>query len=549
MQRNYLLMKILKSTYFLLFVIVLIAAFLRFYNLGTNPAGIHADEADTGYTAYSLIHTSKDPYGYKWPLQFKGQANNYRGPLYTYSVIPSVLIFGLSPFSERLPSAVFGTLTTIVIFFLAKNLFKTRETGLTAAFLMAINPWSIQISRTGLEVGLSLFLVLLGTTLFLYHNNKKNSSLLLFSAIAFGLSFFSYHSAKIFVPLVIPILFFYKWQDIRNNIKIYTIFLGVVLFFYSVMLYLAFFNFGATEFNNVSIFNSQEAGKFVNSQRHLTLAPLQLSSIFRNKPEYYYQNFVTGLLNPFSVNYLFLNGDSSLDKALGNYGEYHIFELPFFLIGSYFIIRRKKKEATLLLLLTLASVVPGAITKNGYYTYRDINLLPIPILVSAFGLKNLIPLILKNRKLIPYSMVFIIICTVFFTRFFYILFFEYPVYSYSWWGGTQKNVVRYLNENKISKSVFIHGGFDWPIIYAFYNKIDPVIFQNSYLNQKDGRFKIYNITFGNIFNENSSLIPEKELQNKSLYIFPSNYFKDSPSVAEFKSPDGVNVETRIYETK
>ena len=53
-----------------LIVIVLLASFLRLWQLGEIPSGIHADEADTGYSAYSILKTGKTQYADFNPLMF-----------------------------------------------------------------------------------------------------------------------------------------------------------------------------------------------------------------------------------------------------------------------------------------------------------------------------------------------------------------------------------------------------------------------------------------------------------------------------------------------
>ncbi|KKQ38117.1 MAG: hypothetical protein US53_C0001G0022 [Candidatus Woesebacteria bacterium GW2011_GWA1_37_7] len=47
---------------YILLLIILLAAFLRFWKLGSYPA-LNADEAAIGYNAYSLLETGKDEHG------------------------------------------------------------------------------------------------------------------------------------------------------------------------------------------------------------------------------------------------------------------------------------------------------------------------------------------------------------------------------------------------------------------------------------------------------------------------------------------------------
>ena len=95
-----------------LVLIIVLAAFLRFYQLGVNPPGLNWDETAHGYNAYSILKTGRDEYGYFMPLSFRS-FDDYKPPLYTYLVVPSVAIFGLNSFAVRFPSALLGVLAVL----------------------------------------------------------------------------------------------------------------------------------------------------------------------------------------------------------------------------------------------------------------------------------------------------------------------------------------------------------------------------------------------------------------------------------------------------
>ena len=123
---------------FYLIVIIFLAIILRVVLLNEVPNGFYSDEASIGYNAYSILKTGKDEHGMLLPLYFKA-FGEYKNPVYIYSVIPFINIFGLNEFAVRLTSALFGTLTVIFTYFLAKELFHKRV-GLWAALFLAISP-------------------------------------------------------------------------------------------------------------------------------------------------------------------------------------------------------------------------------------------------------------------------------------------------------------------------------------------------------------------------------------------------------------------------
>src|SRR3989344_5692592 len=83
-----------------LFVILLIASILRLWKLDEVPVSLFGDELEVGYQAYSILKTGKDYYGNPWPIHFHSLAE-WRTPLYLYSAVPTVALFGISPLGVR----------------------------------------------------------------------------------------------------------------------------------------------------------------------------------------------------------------------------------------------------------------------------------------------------------------------------------------------------------------------------------------------------------------------------------------------------------------
>ncbi len=135
-----------KHTKIFLCIIVLIAAALRLNRLTDVPPGVNRDEASIGVTAYSLMTTGKDEYGRFLPLSFES-FGDWKLPLYIYTAIPFVKLFGLTELAVRLPSALAGVASVAAVYYLAHLLFASESIGLLAAFSLAVMPWHIHISR------------------------------------------------------------------------------------------------------------------------------------------------------------------------------------------------------------------------------------------------------------------------------------------------------------------------------------------------------------------------------------------------------------------
>src|SRR3990167_4478936 len=105
-----------------LILIVVVAGWLRFCRLGSVPPSLDWDEVSQAYNAESLLQTGRDEFGHSWPLSIQS-FNDYKPPVYTYLLIPVLKVFGKTEFAIRFPSALAGTLTVLVTYFLVQELF------------------------------------------------------------------------------------------------------------------------------------------------------------------------------------------------------------------------------------------------------------------------------------------------------------------------------------------------------------------------------------------------------------------------------------------
>ena len=137
----------------LLVGIIFLAAFFRFWQLTTVPPSLYWDEVSQGYNAYSIATTGKDEHQEAFPIARFQAFGDYKAPVNIYLTATSMLFLGKSDFAVRFPSALFGTLSVLVTFFLVYYLFYKNKLaqwyGLVAAFFLSISPWHIQLSQIG----------------------------------------------------------------------------------------------------------------------------------------------------------------------------------------------------------------------------------------------------------------------------------------------------------------------------------------------------------------------------------------------------------------
>lgn len=177
--------------------LLLFGAALRFVFLGDLPMGLNQDEASAGYEAWALLHSGMDRCGNSWPVLFESWGSG-QNVLYSYLSMPWIGLFGLNVWSIRLTAALCGTLSILLLYDLATNLFDQR-CGWWAAVFLAVCPWHIMASRWALESNLLPFFLLLGTVCLV--RGITRPVFLLGAAVSYALCFYAYGTAFFFLPL------------------------------------------------------------------------------------------------------------------------------------------------------------------------------------------------------------------------------------------------------------------------------------------------------------------------------------------------------------
>lgn len=364
----------------ILAIAVLLAVLTRGYKLGYAPAGLNADEAGQGYSAYSILKTGKDEFGKSFPILFRS-SGDFKTPVYTYLTIPSIAIFGLTPFSVRLSSAIFGVLTIPVLYLLIKELVRKQlsPVAAVAAILLAISPWHILYGRTAYECNLALFFFLSGCLSF--YMSLKRPWILIISAILFAVAIPSYHSERIVIPLMLVILFLRYGKTLLSGNHLRYLIIGAILAFVitlptlSIVRTPGFF----ARVDDLNIFTVNKPAGFLENYQGI------LEPIINNKQLLSIREFGFLYLSYFSPRYIFLLGDSGPRSSFPELSTFFVWQLPFYLYGLYLFIRKKElgelKFFTIVLLLV--TPVPAALTRDPYSTTRAFQMvIPLTIIIA-----------------------------------------------------------------------------------------------------------------------------------------------------------------------
>lgn len=373
--------------FFLLFFILVLSLSLRIPNLANYPSGFTPDEAAFGYNAFSLLKTGLDEWGmpaYELPVSNLKSFGDYKLPLYAFLDVPFVKLFGLNESSTRLPNAILGSLAVLSVYLLAFRLFKSRFVALSSAFLLAISPWGIGLSRGAFEANLAVFSLPLAIYAFL--SRKYFSALLMFV-----FSFYSYHSARFLVPPVLIACFAYQYLASHKMPRLSFSSLIALLFIPGL---LSLLGSGMSRAVDVGVFRPTDNWQALMADRFTAVKsgfPGILAKFYYAKPLPILLSISSNYLSYFSPQYLFSSGAGESTYGLvPNTGLLYLIELPLLMLFVYWAIKKPSLHAIFLVVLIILMPIPAALAKGpGFAANRSVLMLPFLCIALALGLKSI----------------------------------------------------------------------------------------------------------------------------------------------------------------
>lgn len=472
-------MKLFKGNLILLLILT-IAAFLRFYQLGVNPPSVNWDEAASGYNAYSILKTGRDEYGYFMPLFFRS-FDDYKPPLYTYLVVPSVALFGLNNFAVRFPSAVLGFLCVLFTYLMVKELFKNKNIALISALFLAISPWHLQFSRVAFETNSAIFWSVLGTWAFLKGVNTKKKKLVLYmslAASAFGANLFMYHNARVFVPMFTFLLIILFRKTLFKNLKYLIIPAIITTVVVAALVPILFSISGQLRFKGTTIF-AIETPKFkaselisIDERNNLGI----VGQIFHNRRFVYVPIIFENYLSHLRPEYLFLTADVERHHA-PLIGLLYLWDLPFVLVGMYFLAKNKYPKSTKIMIFWWFLIAPlaASVTWGVPHSLRSEIYLPTFQIFSALGIYNIYQLTRRNKLFLSVAVTLLVLNFSFYLRQYYL---EMPrAFSASWLYGRKEAVQITENLKNNYDRVIVSNNLEQPYMFwLYYLKYDPLTY-------------------------------------------------------------------------
>jgi 4-amino-4-deoxy-L-arabinose transferase-like glycosyltransferase len=343
-------------------IVLLLAAFFRFWHLPGLPPGLHPDEAANGLDVFRIIeHHDFRPFY---------STNGGREALFFYFQSIGVLIFGNTITGLRVAPAFLGTLAVGAMYLWISSWFG-RRTGLIAAFLLAVTPWAVTISRDGFRASTLMLMIPLILWLFTKAFQTNKRGWFIAAGAALGAGFYTYIAFRMFPVALVGILA-YVWIWRRPWFKQWRKQLIVALVATAIVLV------------PLGIYTVQHPADIAGRPGGVS---------FLNK-DLNHGDPVGTEIDTLAKSALMFNvrGDENYRQNLGGQPELNIFVGIMFILGIFVCVTRLRKLKYVALLMTfLAMMLPEVLTAEGIpHALRAIGALTPALGLAAVGMVYLI---------------------------------------------------------------------------------------------------------------------------------------------------------------
>ncbi len=506
-----------------LILIIFFAIFLRFWQIETVPPSMYWDEVSQGYNAYSILQTGRDEHQESFPIIRFQAFGDYKAPVYIYLDVPFIALFGKTTLAVRFPSALFGSMTVLLTYFLVCELFYSHKNkkmlGLLTSFLLAISPWHMQLSRGAYEANIATFFTVLGIVLFFLGKRTKNW-LLILSVISFVFSFYAFNAHRIFIPLFTIFLGILYWRELLISRR--KVICSCIMGFTLLLPFLFYLRSPESKlrFNEVNIFSDisviKESNKLIAQE-----GSTKISQIINNRRVLFGLLYMHHYFDFFNPSYLFFSGDVNPRFSLRDNGELFLWELPFLIIGGYLLFKERSRPAFVILGWFVLAPIAAATARETPHALRSETYLPTFQIISAFGMvwgfekiNALHTLIKKMIILLCYTIIIISLYL-----FLHDYFVHFPrTFSYDWQYGYKQAVEEAEKlKNKYDYIAFTDG-YGRPYIYVlFYTNTLPSEYWRQSIVSRD-MFGFYNVSKVGKYVFRKQLVDPSDNGKKVLYI-------------------------------
>jgi 4-amino-4-deoxy-L-arabinose transferase-like glycosyltransferase len=465
-----------KTSRVLLLLILFFGLLIRVWGLDRIPIELFGDELDAGYQAYSLLKTGKDYLGNPFPLYLKS-FSEYRAPLFIYSEVPTIAIWGLNESGVRMAPALWGVLSLWLLYLLLTKIYN-RNIALLSTFLLAVTPWHLQYSRAAFEVTMLLAVVLAGVIFWL--KSRKDSRFLPAALALLGATPLVYSSATGFIPFLIPLLwYFFRPAVSRRSLAVSA---AMVIVFGLVYLQNFLGPQAGARLTAVGLLSDSKIADEITFKRGYD-AGIPFAGFFHNRYVIFARETVKNYFTAFSPQFLALDGDPNPAHSAigGGFGElWHVAYLLAIIGVGTWVVRRQRGDLFLVGWLAIAPISSAVTIGGGLHATRLFLMLPPLVAASATGVVTLIKFVRSGfTRSLTVGIVgsALVLEMVFFAHHYLI---HYRIESWRAWQYGYKAAMQSLPD-KAPLTFISYRGEPTLIRYLFYQKVEPTWFQRNFV--------------------------------------------------------------------
>jgi len=362
-------------------VLLLAIGVLYARRLGDAPVYLSPDEAIIAVDAHSLATTGRDIHGAAVPLYFKIQMTGEERqgwffPMIFYAMAVVLKVLPLSESSARLTSVLVGLTDIVLVFFVARRMFKSDVLAMVSAAMLALTPAHFILSRYALDYLYPTPFVLAWLLCVLGYLETGRLRTLFVATALLGAGFYSYIAAVVLMPLFMVFtaaLLFHARKPLRD-------YLVAASGFALPLLMLVPWLFA----HPTALADTAGRYELYNAGQMTALQGLRSFFSYNNIEER--AGIYWSFLNP---TFLFFTGDAQMPFSTRSVG---VFLLPLAILliaGICYAIRRPAPAHLIVLLGFFCAPLAAVLVPENSEIIRAAAMLPFGVLLGAMGVAAL----------------------------------------------------------------------------------------------------------------------------------------------------------------
>jgi 4-amino-4-deoxy-L-arabinose transferase-like glycosyltransferase len=433
-------------------ILLLVIPVLVLYasRLAYSPIYLHHDEVFFALEAHSIASTGRDLYGRFLPLYFQISDDVWFQPILVYVTAFFLKLFPLSESTLRLPSAVMGTIDVVLMYLVARRIFKRERPALLAAVLLALTPAHFIHSRLAMDYIYPVPFVMAWLLCLLIFFERRQMWIVFVATSFLGLGFYTYIASVAMMPVYLLMTWLALFRTDDRPMRLYLA--AAAGFVWPLLLLIPW----TLHHANALL---ATAGRYqlsnlpalaVTGVTSTGLPPdadsiASLTGILRDLRQSTHFSGLTGRISLywyfFDPSYLFLTGGYA--NVVNSTRRVGVFLLPMAVLLPFglnqLITRRTRADLIVLLGLVTAPLAACLVVPEPFAIDRELQLLPFAALIGATGAARLWSA--RDRRWRALAVCLLLLVPLHFGLFYVDYFTDYRARSAFWFEGNRRGAL------------------------------------------------------------------------------------------------------------